>query len=161
MAFVDYEYLTAVREFLLTYPHELPYKRLEIDHELIVELQGSDSGNAGAALISGGISTINILTNVRGKKIYNNRINFSLAMWREANDDEFRRDFTNSMNRLINWVKEENAKRGTPQENSALPHFSTTNSETISADGGVKIAMIGATRAEYHIQMHVDFQRFY
>ena len=82
-------------------------------------------------------------------------------MWRHTNDNEFRRDISNFINRLMNWVNDENMKRFTINMNPMLPNFSMTETETISADGGIRTAIIDNIRSEFSIQLHNDYQIIY
>jgi len=156
--FTEFEYLSAIRDFLLTYPYGAPYDELLIDYSQITEMQGSDRWRNGAAIIHIGDIAISRTANVIGGETHNRRINFSLVMWRETNDNIFRRDVSHFINKLMNWINDENMKRHTSEVNLKLPKFSMTDIETISADGGVRTAKIDDTRSEFTIQIHVDYQ---
>jgi len=163
----DFEFLTDVRAFLLTYPYLAPYQDLLIDYEQIIEMQNSDRFGAGAALLLAGDSIVskienkNVIGETMKPVIHNKRINFALIMWRDSNDDEFRRDIGNSLTQLIKWVNDENYKRGTPDENPKLPKFSMTDIESISATGGIPTAVLDRGRREYQISIHCDYQIVY
>ena len=159
--FTEYEYLSAVREFLLAYPYSAPYDAILIDHEQIVQSRGSDKQGAGAALMLTGDTIISTRRNVIGREIHNKRVNFALVLWRATNDDELRRDIANALTRLIGWVNAENAKRKTKEANPALPKFSMTDTETISATGGIKTMILDGGRSEYQVQIHCDYQIVY
>ena len=159
--FTDHEYLSAVRDFLLTYPHPAPYDGLLIDHEQIIERQKSDNMSAGAALMFSGDQIISRKRNVKGKETHTKRTNFALVLWRTTNDDEFRRDIANALTRLINWINEENAKRNTLAANPKLPRFSMTDNESITATGGNRTAILPGGRSEYQVQIHCDYQLVY
>ena len=156
--FVEFEYLSAVRDFLLQYPYPAPWNEILIDHGAIVERQGSDRWGEGAALISNGDILVSRRRSVTGRETQRKRTNFSLIMWRATNDDEFRRDIANFINRFINWVNEENIKRGTISQNPYLPILSMTDFENISADGGIRTAQIDGQRSEFSIQIHSDYE---
>jgi len=157
----EYEYLSAVRSFLLTYPYPAPYDIIQVDHEAIIQGRGSDRNSAGAALMLTGDTIISRRRSVTGRETHTKRINFALVMWRATNDDEFRRDIANSLTRLIGWINSENAKRKTPDANSSLPKFSMTATETISATGGMRTMILEGGRSEYQIQIHCDYQIVY
>ena len=152
-----HECLTAMREFLLTMPFAAPYEDLDtIDYGEVAAGSGE-----GSAIALAGDQTVSRKRSVTGRETHRKRTNFILILWREANDNEFRRDIANSLIRTIGWINEEDAKRGTPDANPALPRFSMTGYEALSADGGVKTVMLDKTRAEFQIQIHADYEITY
>lgn len=159
----EFEYLPAMRDLLLQFPYPTPYDQLLIDHGQITERQLSDRWGAGAALVSTGVSTTTKRRTVTGRETHRRRANFSLIMWRATNDDEFRRDISNTLNQIINWLNEQNALRGRPGQLPELPTFSNTDfrNEVISADGGIRTAQIDGERSEFSIGLHVDFTWMY
>ena len=158
--FTEYEYLEKLRDFLLTYHYPAPYDDLAIDYGKIMEQRGADKDSRGAALVNAGDIITSTDTDILGGVILNKRINYSLIMWRDTDDNEFRLEISNFINRFINWINEQNALRNTPIKNPALPVFSNTDEleETISADGGIQTAQIDKTRSEFSIGIHIDYK---
>lgn len=157
MVLTDKEYLEPIRDFLMTYPHTTPINKIDIDYGQVDET-GSDSEGEGNALRL--ISRIKVRErkSVLGRITETWRINFALSMRRYINDGEQRRDIDEFILQFIQWVTDENRKRGTKDVNPKLPQFSDTEYETISADGGGMTSMLPNERAGYQIALHIDFQ---
>lgn len=161
------EYITAVREFLLTVPFPAPLDTESffiggingtgIDYGRIVQGEGSDRWGTGCMIQSSGLQRISQPKSVTGRTSPRHRINFAVEFWRSEQDGEFIRNITNFLNDMINWIEYENSLRNTPDKNPYLPKFSMTNFEEISATGGVRVRMIDDVRAAYGLSIHCDF----
>ncbi|MCL2391987.1 MAG: hypothetical protein FWC66_05185 [Oscillospiraceae bacterium] len=154
----EFEYISAVKSFLESYPYALPYKGLIADYEQLTEHQNSDKDGAGAALRFAGDRIVLRRKNVLGQHVNTKTASFALVLYRLANDDVFGRDTVNSLTRLINWVNDQNALRGTVDRNPMLPRFSMTNHEVISASGGAQTAILPDGRNEYQVQIVAEYQ---
>ena len=165
----EFEYLSAMREFLLTCPYPAPvdldYILLDqsgIEYGEITEGQGSDRFGSGTAIVLIGDQVINRRRNVWGNETHLKRVNFQVIFWRSTQENEFRRNIANFLSRFINWVNEENAKRRTPAANPMLPHFSMTDVEELTADGGIRSAVIEqGQRSEFMVQLHINYELTY
>jgi len=147
--------LEPVRAFLLTYPYKTPVKDIAIDHGKVDQ---SDRSGEGNALRLTGRTRIGVKRSITGKVTTTWRVNLSLVMWRDTNANEFIRDIGEFILNFMQWVNDENAKRGTSKQSEMLPCFSDTDKEIISADGGGQTAMLPEERREYQIALHLDYQ---
>jgi len=154
----DCKYITAMREFLLTFPYNAPWYELTLDHEFIT------TRNVDAALASTGNNLIrrHSRKNVLGEfEVWKTdmRINFEIRMRRDTADDSFRRDISNFLNCFIMWINFENANRGTTLQNPILPKFSNIDEdkEMITAQGGILTRIIDENVSEFSIQIGVDY----
>ena len=166
MAFEEYKYLSANRDFILSCPLPAP---VELNFKLISEtgldyeeieatFGGSDVDGAGAAIIGRGNELINERRTVTGRSIQSRRFLSAIRFWRSSIENEFRRDIINYLNQLINWINDENSRRYKATANPALPHFSMTRIESITASGGARTAIIDNVRSEYEFQIANNFQ---
>jgi hypothetical protein len=153
----DKQILEPVREFLLTYPYTTPVKNIAIDHGEI-EKTGSDSSGEGNALRLVGRTRYGEKKSITGKVTTTWRISFSLVMWRDSNASNFRRDVGEFGLQFVQWVEDENAKRGTKDQSKVLPRFSDTENERISAVYNGQTATLPKERSQYQIAIHLDFQ---
>ena len=151
----DKEIMEPIKAFLLAYPFTAPLNSIDIDYG---QVDRSDHKGEGNALRFASRLKIAERKNVWGVITETWRINFTLAMRRYTNDNNSRREISEFILRFIQWVNDENRKRGKPDENPLLPHFSDTDEETISADGGGQTATLDPTRDEFQIALHLDFQ---
>ena len=151
----DKEIMEPIREWLLTYPYSAPFGSLEIDHG---QIDHSDRHGEGNALRLVSRLKINERKNTWGTVTETWRINFVLTMWRDSNDNDLRREISEFILQFIQWVNDENRKRGKPDANLLLPRFSDTEQEVISADGGGQTATLTTGRDEFAIALHLDFQ---
>ena len=122
------------------------------------QIDRSDRGGEGNALSLTGRMKTGERKSVTGRVTETWRVNFSITMWRDTNDNELRRMIGEFILQFIQWVNEENRKRGKPDENPGLPHFSDTEHESISADGGGPTAILDGGRTEFQILLHLEFQ---
>ena len=154
----DKEILEPIRDWILTYPFTVPIGRIEIDYG---QVDRSDRRGEGNALSLTSRLKITERKNTWGVITETWRVNFAVIIRRDANDNEIRREVSEFILRFIQWVNDENRKRGRAGENPLLPHFSDTKEETISADGGGATATLDGGRLEYQILLHADYQIVY
>ena len=162
------EYITAVKEFLLTCPHTVPRKlsyilieETGLDYLEIIEQQSSDKEGSGAAIDQTGITNLSKRRNTWGVETHRNQIGFRIIFWRNTNDDEFRKNIAVFLPRLIEWINLENANRKKSDANPKLPKFSQTDYEQISANGGFRSGMIDDTRSIFTVQIQSVYELVY
>jgi hypothetical protein len=149
----------------MTCPFPTPYDSMEmlfadsgIDIMEIYERAGSDANGTAASIEMTGDSIISKNRDTWGIETHRKRVNFVLRIWRNTTEDDFRLSISNFLNRIINWINDENAKRNTAAANPALPRFSMTEFEAMSADGGLRTAIMSDGRKEFTVQIHVDYE---
>jgi len=159
----DKEMLEPLRDFLLTYPYKSPTLQISIDYGKVEKTGSNRAGEGNALRLVSRVDLTprprkNVLGRLKLPPYKTERINFVLAMKRDANDGDIRREVSEFILQFIQWVNVENSKRGTMKENPKLPHFSDTAYETLSADGGGQVQTLPNERAEFQIALHIDLQ---
>jgi len=152
----DKAILKPVRAFLMTYPYKTPYNDIQIDYG---QVDRSDTSGEGNALRLTNRVKVRERKSVTGRITQTWRVNFSIVMWRDTNDNEIRCEISEYVLQLIEWVDSENRKRGTNEANPLLPMFSDTEKEKISADGGGATATLPNGRTEFQVFLHIEFDK--
>lgn len=152
------DFMTPLREFLAAPSFLAPYERLTIDYMQIDPSNPSE----GSAMAVAGMTRPIVERDILGNSVVTESLNLILTMRRHTNDDELRRDIGNFIINFILWVHHENELRGTADQNPNLPKFSDTQTESISASGGMAIGGTAETNLdEFQLQVHITYQKLY
>lgn len=159
MPFQEKQFMQPIRDFLVSYPAWQPYGYLEIDY---MKIDPSTFGPSSSVAFSGN-NRIDKRKNVIGYGILNEQANFILTIRRFTNDNELRRDIGDFIFNYIRWINYENEMRGTPEENPLLPHFSDTEQEQITANGGMEMGPVEnqAGVDDFSLQIQLSYQTIY
>ena len=147
--------IIAMRDFLMTVPSSPWGELIAMNY---VDIEGTWTGDA---IVPAGESVIRRRGDIIGNEIHECRTSYAIIMRRNTNTDFDRSNIVNFQTFFINWVNNEQYKRNTPAANPLLPRFSMTQNERISADGGIRTAVLEGNMAEFSIQIHSDYELKY
>jgi|GEM_PF-2581917 len=141
-------------KFLSAFPNLPP------DFEQITEIQIQELGtfSGSNALLPNGINLVSVKRTIIGAETHIMRSNFMLLCRRDTNDPELRLMTAAFLERLVNWINNEQVKRNTAQKHPDLPRFGVDkHREVISADGGDLQAQYENSQGDFAVQIHADY----
>ena len=167
MAWKEKEYMSKIREFLLSYPDlekisDTENKPLD---SLVIEYFKTTPNNPmnpeGYALAVVGTNIINRNDDISGNTIIRKRANFQFLVNRYVQINEQRREIGDWIINFCDWINSENELKINP----LLPKFSDTDYDQIIADGGMVIGsdtdQQKGTVDVFLLQLHLEWENSY
>jgi len=160
--FNEIEYLSPIRQFLMSYPALTPFETLEIDYMAFSDITPGLPPGLGAIQIAGS-NSVQFQQDILSNQVLSIQDNYLFLLRRRTGENTLRRDAGDFLRNYVRWINYENAIRNSSKRNPLLPVFSNFDNfeETITANGEMQMGITDDGADEFQIQLQLAYKLFY